>query len=547
MEGVVSEPSAIPQFHSSGSFREVKQSDAEYGLRKCLTTMNLATPETDRSDTLIDEATFLELYKRFVDQQHEYIDWMEIKQMDESQIRNYEDIGMPEERDIINGLSHLVVVKLNGGLGTSMECCGPKSLISVSDEQTFLDLTLQQIETLNSRYNLDIPLVLMNSFNTQQDTDAYLRRITKMNAKIYTFEQNRFPRLSEETGLPFAKSMQLESPHDPAWYPPGHGDIYRCLDESGLLKKFIKEGKSWMFVSNIDNLGATPDPVILCWLEEQKTVNGPNQADFVMEVTAKTKADHKGGTLVHYKGELRLLELAQVPKEHMKDFLSPNKFNIFNTNNLWINLESMNSRIRTKTLQMDLIVNRKALKNGMRIIQLEEAVGAAIRSFKKPMGLKVPRSRFLPVKKTSDLVLLKSDLFSSSDGNLIISPYRSISTLPIVNLSKHFQSVQDLHQRIPNIPSMIELNHLTVFGDVTFGKNVVLKVGFYNATVNLGKMGKESEQELSRYPETCGTKAAEIYAGTVIIIAQDNEHIDIPDGSILEDQVVTGNLRIVDY
>ena len=46
-------------------------------------------------------------------------------------------------------LSKLVVVKLNGGLGTSMGCTGPKSLISVRSGLNFLDLTVQQIEHLN--------------------------------------------------------------------------------------------------------------------------------------------------------------------------------------------------------------------------------------------------------------------------------------------------------------------------------------------------------------------------------------------------------------
>jgi len=43
-------------------------------------------------------------------------------------------------------LDKLVVLKLNGGLGTSMGCKGPKSAISVRDDLTFLDLTVQQIE-----------------------------------------------------------------------------------------------------------------------------------------------------------------------------------------------------------------------------------------------------------------------------------------------------------------------------------------------------------------------------------------------------------------
>lgn len=62
-------------------------------------------------------------------------------------------------------------------------------------------------------------------------------------------------------------------------------------------------------------------------------------AEFLMEVTDKTKADIKGGTLIDYEGSVRLLEIAQVPSEHVEDFKSIRKFKIFNTNNLWINLK----------------------------------------------------------------------------------------------------------------------------------------------------------------------------------------------------------------
>lgn len=43
-------------------------------------------------------------------------------------------------------LSKLAVLKLNGGLGTTMGCVGPKSAIEVRDGLTFLDLTVKQIE-----------------------------------------------------------------------------------------------------------------------------------------------------------------------------------------------------------------------------------------------------------------------------------------------------------------------------------------------------------------------------------------------------------------
>ena len=87
-------------------------------------------------------------------------------------------------------------------------------------------------------------------------------------------------------------------------------------------------------MSNIDNLGATVDLSILKECIQEST-------EFIMEVTDKTRADVKGGTLINYEGHLRLLEVAQVPPSHLEDFKSVKKFNVFNTNNLWINLNSI--------------------------------------------------------------------------------------------------------------------------------------------------------------------------------------------------------------
>ena len=122
------------------------------------------------------------------------------------------------------------------------------------------------------------------------------------------------------------------------WYPPGHGDFYLSFNNSGLLKQFVQEGREYCFISNVDNLGATVDLNILNLLLHPE--NNQASPDFLMEVTDKTKADVKGGTLIRYENHLRLLEIAQVPKEHVDDFKSVKTFKIFNTNNLWISLPS---------------------------------------------------------------------------------------------------------------------------------------------------------------------------------------------------------------
>jgi len=216
-----------------------------------------------------------------------------------------------------------------------------------------------------------------------------------------------------------------------------------------------------------------------------------------MEVTNKTRADIKGGTLVNYEGSMRLLELAQVPAEHVEDFKSVSKFKIFNTNNLWVSLSAIKRVIQQKELNLEIIVNPKTMDSGDKVIQLETAVGAAIKHFQNAHGINVPRSRFLPVKGTSDLFLVQSDLYSLSHGQLIMNPKRPFPTVPLVKLGKEFTKVNDYLQRFSSTPRILELDHLTITGDVTIGSGVSFK-------------------------------------GTVIIVANHGSRIDIPAGSILE-------------
>ena len=398
-------------------------------------------------------------------------------------------------------LSKLAVIKLNGGLGTTMGCVGPKSAIEVREGMTFLDLTVRQMQHLNETYGSSVPLILMNSFNTDAETRKIVQKYGRSSVNIVTFNQSRFPRIGKETLLPVAGSP--EDGKD-AWYPPGHGDVYQALSHSGLLEDLVGRGVEYLFISNIDNLGATVDTTILKHMIEAGS-------EFVMEVTDKTRADIKGGTLIDYQGNLRLLEIAQVPSEHRSDFTSIKKFKIFNTNNIWVSTRAIQELLARDAMQLEVIVNEKALeKTGEKVIQLETAVGAAIKHFHAAHGINVPRSRFLPVKSCSDLFLIRSDLYTLEHGILRLNPKRAVPTLPLVKLGDHFKKVSNFLARLGGTPQIVELDHLTVTGDVTFGKGVVLK-------------------------------------GTVIIVANHGSRIDIPAGAILEDKVVSGSLHIVDH
>ncbi|KAI0982455.1 hypothetical protein GJ496_011760 [Pomphorhynchus laevis] len=490
------------------AFKELTKRDAIISLKKVLNRLLETSPEDQKEHYRGNFEGFEILFTRFIQETGPSVQWSEIDPLPSNSVITYDDLKCPEEdsdSDIKNWLNKIVVIKLNGGLGTSMGCDGPKSLIIVRNELTFLDITIQQVEYLNNHYGCDIPLVLMNSFNTHEDTKRVLQKYMHVNVKIYTFNQSMYPRIEKETMLPLITNLNEDS--SGAWYPPGHGDFYQSFYSSGLLKKFLDLGKVYAFVSNIDNLGATVDLQITKFLVSADTAKRP---EFLMELTDKTRADVKGGTLVMYKNKLRLLEVAQVPKEHVDEFKSVQKFKVFNTNNMWIELKAIKNVIDNKALYAEIILNPKTLDNGLNVIQLETASGAAIKCFDTAQGINVPRSRFLPVKTTSDLLLIMSNLFVFEKAALIMNPRRSFPSVPLVKLGAEFKKVQNFLKRFENIPDCLELDSLTVAGNVSFGGHNILR-------------------------------------GTVIIIANYGDRIDIPLGAILENKVISGRLTILDH
>jgi UTP--glucose-1-phosphate uridylyltransferase len=416
--------------------------------------------------------------------------WDRIAPPAEGQVVDYDTLPNSESPQF---LKKLAVLKLNGGLGTSMGCVGPKSVIEVRDGMSFLDMSVRQVEYLNRTYGANVPIVLMNSFNTDEDTAAIIKKYEGHNVDILTFNQSRYPRIYKDSLLPVPKSY--DSPLQD-WYPPGHGDVFESLYNSGILDKLMERGIEIIFLSNADNLGAVVDLRILQHMVE-------SEAEYIMELTNKTKADVKGGTIINYEGRVRLLEIAQVPKEHVNEFKSIKKF------------KYIKRVVENNELEMEIIPNAKTIpgdkkgESDISILQLETAVGAAIKHFRNAHGVNVPRRRFLPVKTCSDLMLVKSDLYTVKHGQLQMSANR-IGEAPLIKLGSDFKKVSDFQKRIPSIPKIIELDHLTITGAVNLGRGVTLK-------------------------------------GTVIIVATEGQTIDIPPGSILENVVVQGSLRLLEH
>lgn len=348
-----------------------------------------------------EDIVFRSYFERWKSGESGKLDWDLIDVPGDDFLRPYSSLDLCLDRVGRDVLSRLAVVKLNGGLGTTMGCEGPKSLLEIQDDQTFLGVILDQMVGLRKSCGVDVPLVLMNSFNTDETTREFLGD----NDSVRCFLQGRFPRILAGTG-------EL---HD-SFNPPGHGDLYRSILDSGVLDDLISEGTQYLFVSNSDNLGAAVDFRLLGLMER-------DGLDFLMETTEKTESDVKGGTLVLRDGRLRLLEIAQVPEAHVQDFQDLSTFKVFNTNNIWIRVSALKSKLESGKLDLDLIVNPKTV-GGVDVIQLETAMGSAIGVFENSVSVVVPRSRFLPVKSVADLDLLRGQfgktvyIFANGPGEI---------------------------------------------------------------------------------------------------------------------------------
>ena len=146
---------------------------------------------------------------------------------------------------------------------------------------------------------------------------------------------------------------------------------------------------------------------------------------------------------------------------------------MFNTNNLWINLIHLRNRLHEGPLDLDVIANRKIV-SGQNVVQLETAIGSALEHFSGSVGLVVDRDRFLPVKKTADLLLIQSDLFFLKKGRLIKNPQRTIADLPLIKLGDDFASLEGYLRRIPKVPGLLNLKSLELEGDVSFEGSAIL-------------------------------------------------------------------------
>ena len=329
-----------------------------------------------------------------------------------------EPVDMPHLDDVevddevaAEAMRATAVVKLNGGLGTSMGMDRAKSLLCVRKGLSFLDIIARQVLHLREQYDATLPLLMMNSFRTSDDTMAALARYDDLpvDGLPLEFLQNKEPKLLVDDLQP------VSWPRDPEleWCPPGHGDLYTALRGTGLLDRLIEAGYRYVFVSNSDNLGAVPDA---------------QGGGLVRRVRGAVR--DRGGTPYRLgpqgrplrppqaqDGRIVLRETAQTPEGDKAALADLERHRYCSTNNLWFDLAAMKHAldVRGGILGLPLIRNVKNVDPGdpksPEVVQVETAMGAAIEVFEGALTICVDRDRFVPVKTTDDLLVLRSDVY----------------------------------------------------------------------------------------------------------------------------------------
>ena len=397
-------------------------------------------------------------------------------------VPDFADVAATDEDFSPELLAKTVVIKLNGGLGTSMGLQKAKSLLPVKGSTTFLDIIANQILHLREQTGGMVRFLLMNSFSTSEDTLEHMEFYKDQNlsgAENIELMQNQVPKIDAETMLP------VEWGKDPnhEWCPPGHGDLYAALAGSGWLDALLADGVKYAFVSNSDNLGAVLDAGLLRYFAD-------SDLPFLMEATRRTEADKKGGHLAvrNLDGQMLLREVAQCADEDLEDFQNINRHRHFNTNSLWIRLDVLKGLLEKASgaLPLPMIKNSKTVdprnRESPNVLQLEIAMGAAIESFPGSSAVCVPRSRFAPVKTTSDLFALRSDAYEQTpDGRIALVAERA-GEPPVIDLSDAYKMVDSLEGL--GMPSLLRAQHLKIRGSVRFadGVKIVGDVSFTNTT-----------------------------------------------------------------
>ena len=356
-----------------------------------------------------------------------------------------------------------------------MGLSGAKSLLEAKDGLSFLDIIARQVLALRAEHDARLPLVLMDSFSTREDSLAALAAHPDLDVGLpLDFLQNKEPKLLVDGLTP------VEWPDDPAleWCPPGHGDLYTALVTSGMLAALLERGLRVRVRRQLrqPRRGAGPPHPRLA----------ARRADAVPDGGHRAHGGRPQGRPPRHAaaptGGSSCARPPRRPRRTSRRCRTSRRHRYVNTNNLWVDLRALDAAMRERddVLGLPMIRNQKTVdpsdKSSPAVYQLETAMGAAIEVFEGARALRVPRTRFAPVKTTDDLLALRSDAYAlTDDARVVLAGDRD--SAPYVALdSEHYKLLRDFEERFPKgPPSLVECERFEVEGDVHFGAGVVAR------------------------------------------------------------------------
>lgn len=285
----------------------------------------------------------------------------------------------------------LAFCTMAGGMATRMGGI-VKALAEVAPGHTFLSMRLAENKTASERAGRPVPLWLMTSDATHDDLEAALKKANAP-SHVKLFMQNLSLRLH-----PNGELFTTED-NEPSTHATGHGDLIDALRRAGLLADFVDNGGKYVWITNVDNLGASIDDAILGFFVDE----AGKGVDVLCEVCPK--AGDKGGIPVHAEGKVQVLEEFRLPEG-----FDPATVHVFNTNTFLVKAEPI---ARAPLSWTYFEVEKKV--DGKPAIQFERLV-QEITSHLPTIFLEVPRdgisSRFLPVKDHDELARRRDDIMA---------------------------------------------------------------------------------------------------------------------------------------
>jgi UTP--glucose-1-phosphate uridylyltransferase len=303
-------------------------------------------------------------------------------------------LGVLGRRAIAAG--EVAALVLNGGMATRFGGVvkGVVPVLPGHERLSFLAVKLAGLQHAAQDGGGRVPVVLMHSFATAAASREHLEAIDWGGVPAgdrRVFEQSLLPRvLPDGTPLPtLPGARQLAD--TTLFAAPGHGDTLLRLRESGTLDWLAGQGVRHLMISNVDNLGATLDPIILgAHLEAVRS-----GCALSVEVVERRQED-TGGCVALVEGRAQIIEGFRLPPE-----VEPGDYPLFNTNTLWATLEALRPPHPLTWFPV-----RKTIDwvdgSGREVVQFETLIGQ-LSEFVPTCPLLVDRERFLPIKTREDL------------------------------------------------------------------------------------------------------------------------------------------------